>query len=458
MGKARFKIGNGEWQNIISLDVDSEPIESEYRECTGCMGKATKPRIITSEPVEATFVWIYWNGGAKADELRWSIRSVLANYHGKANILVIGDAPAWYNGPLIKVDRIGPCDMRRYRDQLNKFYIACHSELVPDNFVWMMDDTYFIDKVTFEDLNTPFYHGQIPQKVSGETEWSKHKRVSLDAVRSRGLPEVDYTTHMPHVLNKEKFLYTWNHFELDKNPISWEIAYGADHWQDNRQYLNRRLFSRITRAVNQLPNTPIANNSEKGWSESLRKLLASKFPNPSEVEMIKLKPMREEKRMSAGLLEFINALPDGPLTMAEIGSYAGESAAIFAASGKFSEIHCVDCWNTTAGKAFRTSDAEPYFDKVAAQYPSLISKYKATSVDGSWMFEEASLDLVYIDAAHNYANVKADIAAWKSKVKAGGWVGGHDYCLNFTGVIQAVTEAFNQPVTIFQDSSWLVKV
>ena len=36
-------------------------------------------------------------------------------------------------------------------------------------------------------------------------------------------------------------------------------------------------------------------------------------------------------------------------------------------------------------------------------------------------------DLVFIDAAHDYANCLADIHAWLPKVKADGWMAGHDF-------------------------------
>lgn len=51
-------------------------------------------------------------------------------------------------------------------------------------------------------------------------------------------------------------------------------------------------------------------------------------------------------------------------------------------------------------------------------------------------------DFVFVDAGHSYAAVKADIAAWEPKVRAGGWFGGHDYHPKFPGVIRAVDEAF----------------
>jgi predicted O-methyltransferase YrrM len=52
---------------------------------------------------------------------------------------------------------------------------------------------------------------------------------------------------------------------------------------------------------------------------------------------------------------------------------------------------------------------------------------KNTSVEAAKFFNFESLDFIYIDAAHDYANVTADIEAWWPKVKKGGILSGHDY-------------------------------
>lgn len=51
-------------------------------------------------------------------------------------------------------------------------------------------------------------------------------------------------------------------------------------------------------------------------------------------------------------------------------------------------------------------------------------------------------DFVFVDAAHGYEAVKADLLAWRAKVKAGGWFGGHDYHPAHPGVVRAVDELF----------------
>ena len=62
-------------------------------------------------------------------------------------------------------------------------------------------------------------------------------------------------------------------------------------------------------------------------------------------------------------------------------------------------------------------------------------------------FTDQSLDFVFIDANHSYEHVKADIEAWKPKMKVGGMLSGHDYgepC----GVKQAVDELLPGQVSL----------
>jgi SAM-dependent methyltransferase len=81
------------------------------------------------------------------------------------------------------------------------------------------------------------------------------------------------------------------------------------------------------------------------------------------------------------------------------------------------------------------------------------------SVKAAKTFADAEFDFVFIDADHTYEAVKADIIAWKPKVKPGGWLCGHDYGKPYKcgGVKRAVEELL--PVhELDGDDTWFVKV
>eukprot|EP00747_Dinoflagellata_sp_TGD_P066089 gnl/TRDRNA2_/TRDRNA2_154646_c0_seq2.p1 gnl/TRDRNA2_/TRDRNA2_154646_c0~~gnl/TRDRNA2_/TRDRNA2_154646_c0_seq2.p1 ORF type:complete len:341 (+),score=36.22 gnl/TRDRNA2_/TRDRNA2_154646_c0_seq2:67-1089(+) len=54
--------------------------------------------------------------------------------------------------------------------------------------------------------------------------------------------------------------------------------------------------------------------------------------------------------------------------------------------------------------------------------------------------QHAQADLIHIDAAHEYADVKEDIARWWPMLKKGGILLGDDYDKNWPGVMKAVDE------------------
>lgn len=87
----------------------------------------------------------------------------------------------------------------------------------------------------------------------------------------------------------------------------------------------------------------------------------------------------------------------------------------------------------------------------------VIEKY---SKDASMDFEDNSLDLVFIDAEHDYDNVKLDILSWTPKLKTGGIICGHDYPepyqenSGFEELAQAVNEEVRDSDN-FNQFSWL---
>jgi predicted O-methyltransferase YrrM len=81
--------------------------------------------------------------------------------------------------------------------------------------------------------------------------------------------------------------------------------------------------------------------------------------------------------------------------------------------------------------------------------------YSAEAVED---IKDGSLDFVFIDGDHSYAGCSNDIKLWKSKVKKGGWIGGHDYAHpKLPGVKKAVDEAFpGMNIQLDDNRTWFV--
>jgi glycosyltransferase involved in cell wall biosynthesis len=124
---------------------------------------------------------------------------------------------------------------------------------------------------------------------------------------------------------------------------------------------------------------------------------------------------------------------------AEVGCWKGKSIVYLADRlsdlGKEANLCCVD--------TFRGDDdtgKEYFLDEFMANVNGRgIGFAQSTSTASAAATADGFMDGIFIDAAHDYENVKSDIAAWLPKVKPGGFFGGHD--IDAPGVLRAVQEA-----------------
>jgi len=160
--------------------------------------------------------------------------------------------------------------------------------------------------------------------------------------------------------------------------------------------------------------------------------------------------------------EMVSFFPSNSLFV-EVGSWKGRSTAYMAVeilnSNKDIKFHSVDTWEGSPehadddliknNKLFETflSNISPVKEKIHV--------VKMKSVDAAALYNDKSIDFVFIDACHEYDCVKEDINAWLPKVKQGGIIAGHDY--SWSGVRQAVHETINNPSHKSRDC-WLTRV
>jgi hypothetical protein len=131
----------------------------------------------------------------------------------------------------------------------------------------------------------------------------------------------------------------------------------------------------------------------------------------------------------------------------EVGAWLGKSTSFMAVeiinSGKNIRFDVVDTW-----KGSTEHWKHPVIQKYGSAFPVFQNNIKPVqdkchtiqkpSIEASKLYEDESLDFVFIDAAHDYENVKNDIQSWLPKIKIGGTLAGHDF--HFQGVRRAVKE------------------
>ncbi len=84
----------------------------------------------------------------------------------------------------------------------------------------------------------------------------------------------------------------------------------------------------------------------------------------------------------------------------------------------------------------------PTFKKNTRALAQFINVVEMASVEAAKLYDDNSLDFVYIDASHDEPSVAADLRAWFPKVKRGGWIGGDDLTSSHPGVQLAVDKFF----------------
>ena len=149
----------------------------------------------------------------------------------------------------------------------------------------------------------------------------------------------------------------------------------------------------------------------------------------------------------------------------EIGAWKGCSTAYMAVeiinANKQINFDVIDTWKGSTEHNINTEDLQEAlyreFLNNTAPVKHIIRPIRTTSLQGSKLYEDNSIDFVFIDAGHSYVDVITDINSWFPKVKQGGFIGGHDYGHPWVEVQEAVDTFFKNIDKPFEiaEYSWL---
>lgn len=106
----------------------------------------------------------------------------------------------------------------------------------------------------------------------------------------------------------------------------------------------------------------------------------------------------------------------------EMGVYMGRSAKVMLDANPALHLWAVDPFMVDG-----TYEVTKYHlrDEVAAGRCEIIRKYTPDAVQ-QLAHMEGKVDMIFIDAAHDFSNVQQDIVRWRPLVKMGGLLCGHD--------------------------------
>jgi len=148
------------------------------------------------------------------------------------------------------------------------------------------------------------------------------------------------------------------------------------------------------------------------------------------------KDVNEQQKLSAGfnfdyaeLLDELTAkLPLNPIVV-ELGTYLGCSAIYMAEAlsktGEPFTLYTVDTFEKYGNSQKFFPLAMDNFKKCGVR--DKIRVLSCRSWEAASFFDDKELDMVWVDASHEFVGAKADLDAWSAKVKPGGYLAGHDY-------------------------------
>lgn len=161
----------------------------------------------------------------------------------------------------------------------------------------------------------------------------------------------------------------------------------------------------------------------------------------------------------------VSQLPDDAHVV-EIGTWKGQSSAFLAVelinSGKKFKLDCIDNFTGSVIEPGQMLDHDNQAGRLLEVFHNNMKPveghYTAIQSDSAAaadLYEDESLDFVFIDASHDYESFKKDLFAWFPKVKVGGIVSGHDFADAYPGIMKAVRDHLvNEKVGVTPSTCW----
>lgn len=142
-------------------------------------------------------------------------------------------------------------------------------------------------------------------------------------------------------------------------------------------------------------------------------------------------------------IELVKLLPANSV-VAELGCAEGNFSKDLLDAG-VDRLFMVDNWGHIPGVTGDGNFPQEWHDKNYQMAFNKVQPYgwrakllRGMSVAMADSVPDESLDMLYLDAAHYYEGVLADLKAWYPKVKRGGIIAGHDYLCKDYKVKEAV--------------------
>lgn len=234
------------------------------------------------------------------EELKYSLRSLEKNMTGvRFRIWIVGDLPEWINADEVNFIPVEYSGETPRIDILYKHLAVINHPDVNEEYFWMNDDIYLINKVMYADLCLPMAVNDLntkAQTLSPQTIWGRDNLSTLKLLQREGLPTLNYAVHIPHRFEKSKVKHLADRFNMLTDAIVLEQIY-YNYWfkdflpywctldlRNNQGFCINRPYPNWENMKAQMKVKKYLNNSEAGMSEEIKTVIKKLFPDKSRFE------------------------------------------------------------------------------------------------------------------------------------------------------------------------------
>ena len=196
------------------------------------------------------FVWTYYGKEEIDKELYYSI-NLVKKWHPDSRCIVIGDKPDWYDGEFIHKPRIQRTPHQAFKDCYSKLLKAAEGL---DQFIWMMDDVYWLKPFTIKEAATPKYVRHVTQERiynwRPKNKWGRTRKESYKWLLENDYPTYDFASHMPQPIISKSFILNEEELGLMENYKNWENIYfnrflsgKSEDWGKKSTRINKKIES-----------------------------------------------------------------------------------------------------------------------------------------------------------------------------------------------------------------------
>ena len=147
---------------------------------------------------------------------------------------------------------------------------------------------------------------------------------------------------------------------------------------------------------------------------------------------------------------------------AEVGVAGGKNAKWLWDYTEPTQLYLIDHWDEPKNGNYyfgtKENTLQEYNKILEWSKDKNIELIKNDTIKAANLFDDNSLDWIYLDANHSYDGVLGDLKAWWPKIKNGGFLFGDDYSIydlksdETFGVERALNDFFSEDTSIYLES------